>query len=100
MTAVHKSIKFLDLYYTIVCPKVYLFMHVIMCPLFRGQPTLQSASLQQQQAHLNQQLENLANAPFGDSPLFRNALSVSIITLALISASTLFSTCIVLSESD
>ena len=45
-------------------------------PLLRGQSALQTVSLEQQQAHFKQQLEILANAPFGDSPLFRTATSV------------------------
>ena len=38
---------------------------------------MQTLTAQQQQAQLQQQLEVLANSPFGDSPLFRSAVSVS-----------------------
>lgn len=33
--------------------------------------------MQQQQAQLQQQIQLLASSPFGDSPLFRTAMSVS-----------------------
>ena len=41
----------------------------------RGQ---NSAVQQQQQVQLQQQLTILASAPFGDSPLFRTGLAVSV----------------------
>ena len=44
----------------------------------RAQNQLQVLTAQQQEAQLRQQLEVLAASPFGDSPLFRSAISVSV----------------------
>lgn len=38
---------------------------------------MNNLTAQQQQAQLQQQIEILRSAPFGDSPLFRNSISVS-----------------------
>jgi len=40
---------------------------------------LNTLQQQQQQQLLEQQLQILANSPFGDSPLFRNSLVVSVL---------------------
>ncbi|XP_019852669.1 PREDICTED: nuclear pore complex protein Nup98-Nup96 isoform X2 [Amphimedon queenslandica] len=42
-----------------------------------SQNPLQNLSVQQQQAQLQQQIQLLASSPFGDSPLFRTAMSDS-----------------------
>ena len=53
-----------------VCVCVYMCVHVCVP---RGQS---NAVQQQQQVQLQQQLNILASAPFGDSPLFRTGIAV------------------------
>ena len=48
------------------------------CTPCSAQSQLQALTAQQQEIQLKQQLEVLASSPFGDSPLFRSAISVRV----------------------
>lgn len=50
---------------------------VVVSTVSSQQSPMSNLTLGQQQAQLQQQLQILANAPFGDSPLFRTTINVS-----------------------